>query len=321
MLSTDESRRHFVEIRQLQLFIALAEEGSFTKAAERMNIVQSGLSISIKDLEHELGTKLFDRTTRKVDLTDAGTLFLEHARASLLTLQEGVQAVRSQDKIVRGRLHIGILQSLEPYLQLPLLLKRFRSAYPQVEFAVRAMVHDSTPARVRSGYVDLSFHAVVNKAEWPGLRVIPYAQDTLVAVCSRDHRLASMKSVRLAMLAQETFVDLTSERALRMLTDQAFALYHLRRSTVFEVSDVQTALRFVGKGLGVAIVPSALALSTASARQIHSLRIVDRNPQLPRWRIAIITRSRQKVLPGKSTVDLFLESLANLPRGFEAEEA
>jgi DNA-binding transcriptional LysR family regulator len=212
-------------------------------------------------------------------------LFLEHARAGLLTLQEGVQAVRSQDKIVRGRLHLGILQSLEPY------------------------------------YVDLSFYAVVNKAEWPGLRVIPYAQDSLVAVCSRDHRLAAMKSVRLAVLAQETFVDLTSERALRKLTDQVFALHHLRRSTVFEVSDVQTALRFVGRGLGVAIMPSALARSSANARQIHSLRIMDRSPQLPKWRIAIITRSRQKVLPGKSTVDLFLESLANLPKAFEAEES
>src|ERR1700761_8413541 len=111
-----------MEIRQLQLFIALAEEGSFTKAAHRMNIVQSGLSISIKALERELGTLLFDRTTRKIMLTPAGALFLQHARTGLVMLDNGVHAVRSQDGIVRGRLRLGILQSLGPYVNLPLLL-------------------------------------------------------------------------------------------------------------------------------------------------------------------------------------------------------
>jgi DNA-binding transcriptional LysR family regulator len=301
-----------MEIRQLQLFVALAQEGSFTKAARRMNIVQSGLSVSIKELEQELGTRLFDRTTRRVNLTTAGSLFLDHVRASLIELQDGVQAVRSQDGIVRGRLHLGILQSLGPYLQLPLVLQRFRSTFPQIEFAVRAMSNDRIPADVRSGSVDLSFYAVIGKAEWPGVRVIPYAQDSLVAICSRNHRFASSKSVRLEMLSRESFVDLTADRALRKLVDHGFAQYHLKRSTVFEVSDIETALQFVGAGLGVAVVPSALARSSADLRQIHSLRIVDRDQRFPKWRIAILTRLRQKNLEGKSTVDLFLETLADL---------
>ena len=159
-------------------------------------------------------------------------------------------------------------------------------------------------------------------AEWPGVRVIPYAQDSLVAICSRNHRFASSKSVRLEMLSREGFVDLTAERALRKLVDHG-AQYHLKRSTVFEVSDVETAppvcrrwprrrSRSVGAGLGVAVVPSALAHSSADFRQIHSLRIVDRSPRLPKWRIAILTRLRQKNLAGKSTVDRFLKTLADL---------
>jgi DNA-binding transcriptional LysR family regulator len=302
-----------MEIRQLQLFVALAQEGSFTKAAKRMNIVQSGLSISIKELEQELGTRLFDRTTRRVNLTPAGSLFLDHVRASLITLEDGMHAVRSQDGVVRGRLHLGILQSLGPYLQLPLLLQRFRSAYPQIEFAVRAMSNDSIPADVRSGSIDLSFYAVVGKTQWPGVRVIHYVQDSLVAICSRRHRFASHKSVRPEMLSRESFVDLTPERALRKLVDQGFAQYHLKRATVFEVSDIETALQFVGSGLGVAVVPSAVARSSAESRQIHSLRIIDEEPRFPKWRIAILTRSRQKNPAGKSTVDLFLETLADLP--------
>jgi len=302
-----------MEIRQLELFVALAQEGSFTKAAQRMNIVQSGLSISIKDLERELGTRLFDRTTRRVNLTPAGSLFLDHVRASLIALADGIQAVRSQDGIVRGRLHLGILQSLAPYLQLPLLLQRFRSTYPQIEFAVRAMSNDSIPADVRSGAVDLSFYAVVGKAEWPGVRVIPYAQDSLVAICSRNHTFTSRKSIRLEMLSKESFVDMTPERALRKVVDHGFDLYHLKRTTVFEVSDIGTLLQFVGKGLGVAVVPSALARFLADSRQIHSLRILDQSPPFPKWGIAILTRLRQKNLAGKSTVDLFLETLADLP--------
>jgi DNA-binding transcriptional LysR family regulator len=193
-----------MEIRQLQLFIALAEEGSFTKAAQRMNIVQSGLSISIKALEEELGTRLFERTTRKVRLTPAGIMFLEHARAGLVTLEGGVQAVRSQDGIVRGRLRLGILQSLGPYVDLALLLDTFRTRYPEVEFAVRSLSTETIPAQVRSGYVDLSFHAMVGDDQTAGLKVIPFAQDSLVAICATRHRFAGRRSVTLEQLARAT---------------------------------------------------------------------------------------------------------------------
>jgi DNA-binding transcriptional LysR family regulator len=118
-------RGALVEIRRLLHFVALAEEGQFTTAARRMNIVQSGLSVTIKELEQELGVQLVNRTTRTVSLTDAGEVFLEYARSSLLMLNNGVEAVRSRDGVVRGRLHLGILQSLGPYVDLPLLLKTF----------------------------------------------------------------------------------------------------------------------------------------------------------------------------------------------------
>ena len=157
-----------MDIRHLQQFIALAEEGQFTAAARKMHIVQSGLSVTIKELEQELGAQLVNRTTRKVSLTLAGELFLEHARSSLAILNEGIHAVRSQDGVVRGRLHLGILQSLGPYVDLPLLLETFRTKYPQVQFAVRSLVTEVIPEQVRSGYVDLSFHAVVGETNGLG---------------------------------------------------------------------------------------------------------------------------------------------------------
>ena len=308
-----------MEIRHLQNFIALAEEGKFTTAARRMNIVQSGLSVSIKELEQELGSRLVMRTTRSVSLTASGKLFLEHARGCLILLNDAVQAVRSQDGIVRGRLHLGILQSLTPYVQLAALLKRFHSTYPEVEFAVRALATEAVPGLVRSGYVDLSFQAIVGKEQWPGVQVIPYAQDSLVAICSSKHALAKTGSVRLEMLSKESFVDLTPERALRKLVDQVFAQHHLSRSIVYQVSDIQTHLHFVAHGLGVAIVPSALARSSTESLHLHTLRILSQPPKLPKWRIAILTRPRRKDIPGKSAVELFLEMLAEVSRSDDAE--
>lgn len=269
----------------LQHFIALAEEGKFTTAAQRMNIVQSGLSVSIKELEQEVGSRLVTRTTRKVSLTAAGELFLEHARGCLMRLSYVVErwdlGGRSQDGVVRGRLHLGILQSLTPYVQLAALLQRFHSSYPEVEFAVRALSTEAVPALVRSGYVDLSFQAIIGKERWPGVQSIPYAQDSLVAICSSKHALAKTNNVRLEILSQESFVDLTPERALRKLVDQIFTLRHLSRSSVYQVSDVETQLNFVAHGLGVAIVPSALARSSTASNLLHTLRILSPPPKLP----------------------------------------
>jgi len=303
-----------MEIRHLQHFVALAEEGSFTRAAQRMHIVQSGLSASIKELEGELGSRLVERTTRRVALTDTGRLFLEHARATLTAMEAGVTAVRSQDGVVRGRLRLGTLQSLGPYLELPLLLKRFRAAYPQVEIAVRALTTDAIPGLVASGDVDLSFHALVNRMEWPGVEVIPYVEDSLVAVSSAENAKMRGGSVSLEALGRGTFVDLSPDRALRRVVDGMFAEHRVKRNTVFEVSDVQTALQFVEKNMGVAVVPSALARPLVAERRIRALKISGEGPRPPMWRIAILRRVRQKGLGGKSTVDLFLEALAGMPR-------
>jgi DNA-binding transcriptional LysR family regulator len=301
-----------MEIQHLQHFVALAEEGKFTAPANRMHIVQSGLSVSIKELEQELGTQLVTRTTRKVSLTPNGELFLEYARSCLTTLKDGVVAVQSQGGVVRGRLHLAILQSLTPYVPLAKLLERFRAAYPEVEFAVRSLQLEAVPALVRSGYIDLSFYAVVGKERWPGLQVFPFVQDSLVAACSGKHELASKSTVRLEVLTQHGFVELTAERALRKLTDQIVSQHHLQRSTVYDVSDVETLLHFVSQGLGVTIIPSVVARSYAASRDLHVLKIVSQAPSLPRWKIVILTRPRRKDLPGKTIVELFIEMLADL---------
>ena len=283
-----------MELRHLQHFIALAQEGSFTRAARKVNIVQSGLSNSIKELEEELGTRLVERTTRKVSITETGMQFLPHARATLASLEGAVQSVRSRDGAVRGQLRLGILQNFDTYLELAPLLKRFRSAFPMVDVSVRVLISDTVPGLVRSGEIDLSFHVIVDKDQWPGIQLIPYMQDHLVAICPSDHPLASRSSVTIETLSKEIFVDLTRDRALRRLIDKVFAQHHLRRTTAFEVSEIETAMQFVSNGLGVAIVPSALATSFTKSRGSAVLRISRRDVRMPAWRVAILRRTKQR---------------------------
>jgi len=302
-----------MDIRHLNAFIALAEEGGFTAAARRLHVVQSGLSVTIRELEEELGVQLVQRTTRKVSLTAAGEMFLEYARTSVAALKDGVRAVRAEDGVVRGRLHLGILMSLAPYVDMPAVLARFRRQYPLVEFAVKSLKTGDVPAQVKSGYVDLSFNAVIKEDSWPGLTSIPFLEDDLVAICSKTHLLSERTEVGIDQICTETFVDLTPERALRKLVDQICSAHETRRKSVYQVTNVDTLLQFVGAGLGVALVPSGLATIVPYSDQLHVLRLTPTGIAIPRWKLIILTRSdEQRLHNGKSTVQLFLRTLAQV---------
>ena len=139
-----------MELRQLQHFVAVAEEMHFTRAARRVNIVQSALSTSIRALEEELATKLFMRNTRQVQLTTAGRVFLDKARLALEAVREARDAVAAVQGLTRGRLAIGTVQSLPAFVDLPALLASFiTNSIPASRFAsARAM---PTTSSTRSG--------------------------------------------------------------------------------------------------------------------------------------------------------------------------
>ncbi len=298
-----------MDIRHYRSFVALAEEGSFTSAARRLNLVQSGLSVTIKEMEEELGVKLVQRTTRRVSLTDAGVLFLEYARPALTMLNDGMEAVRSQSGIVRGRIRLGILQSLGPYIDLPTVLGQFHEKYPDVDFAVRSIDSPQAPELVRSGSIDLCFHALTTTKPAAGVETTSFVEDSLVAVCANTHPLTQRKTVTLAVLTEFPFVDLTPERSLRMLIDKSFTQHCLRRKSMFEISAVETMLRFVAGGVGVSIVPSGLARAWAPTLKLSVLPFRAQKFHMPKWKLVILTRSQRQKLPGKTVQDLMLGAL------------
>jgi DNA-binding transcriptional LysR family regulator len=246
-----------VELRQLEHFVAVAEERNFTRAAERVVIVQSGLSSSIRALEAELGAELFDRSTRRVSLTPAGQALLPEARRSLAAARAGRDAVSAVDGLQRGELSVGISQVLPPSVNLPKILAAFQRTYPGVELRLRQADPREQLASLRDGTVDLAFIPLLDPPG-PEFSITVLHDDPLVFVCSPDHRLAARRQIQLHEIAHKPFVDLPLDWTIRRLVDGAFASAGLDRRIAIEVNDINTCLELVRDGVGVTILPASV---------------------------------------------------------------
>lgn len=246
-----------MELRHLEHFVAVAEQKHFTRAAEAMSISQSGLSASIRALERELRASLFVRNTRSVELTEAGRALLCEGRRTLAAAEAAKDAVAAVQGLLRGHLSVGLEQCLG-VVDVPALLAKFRSSYPGVEIEVRQ--GGSTPMldELASGRLDLAFVATAGHPI-DGLDLRPLSTESMVMVCSAEHRLASAKLVSLPDLAGEAFVDFDPTWGARAISDHAFATAGVAHPVTIEVNDVHTLLALVSHNLGVALVPERIA--------------------------------------------------------------
>lgn len=279
-----------MELRQLSHFVAVAEERSFSKAARRVNIVQSGLSASIRSLEQELGLPLLIRTTRRVDLTDAGRVFLAEVRRVHTALQGARDAVESVRGMVRGTVHIGTMQRLAPLFDLPAALARFRAQHPEVEIQLRQTGSATLMAEVAEGKLDFAFLSYTGPVP-RGLSVMLLGEDPLVFACATTHPLATHEAVSLSMIADQAFVDFEPNWGVRVLVDRAFSAAHLERHSAFELNDVPTLLDLVSHGLGVAVLPRFVAIDAPG------VTCVPLQPSAGMWQLMLARRDRHPLGP------------------------
>ncbi|WP_410632362.1 LysR family transcriptional regulator [Amycolatopsis sp. cmx-4-83] len=252
-----------METRQLEYFVAVAEELSFTRAAQRVFAVQSTVSAAVRSLEAELGTRLFDRSTRRVALSAAGAAFLPEAKAAIEALERARATVQEASEGLRGSLRIGTLTSIGG-VDLPALLGAFHRRYPLVDIHVTVSITGSTGLadEVRQGRLDVALVGLP-ETDLAGLDVLLVDTRPFVVVLPATHRLAARKAVRLADLAGEAFIDTPRGFGNRVLLDRAFdALGSPRRVTV-EVADLRPVPGYVRAGLGVAVVPDTPAPADA----------------------------------------------------------
>ncbi|MDG4825411.1 LysR family transcriptional regulator [Asanoa sp. WMMD1127] len=252
-----------MELRQLEYFVAVAEEGSFTKGAQRVHVAQSAVSATIRKLERELGASLFQRAANPIALSDAGEALLPEAKAVLGSAFRAKDIVAQVREGLRGTIRMGTLTPIgtRPGAEGPLLidlaavLGRFHATHPGVNIRLRGVVTGSAGHLVdlTGGDLDLAMVGIVDRP--PGVRLHRLGSIRWSFVCARRHPLAAERAVTLADLKNETFVDFPRGWGNREMIDRAFAAGGLSRDVPFEAADPEGALALVRNGLGVAFLP------------------------------------------------------------------
>ena len=292
-----------MELRQLQHMVVLAEEQHFTRAAQRVNIVQSALSTSIRQLEAELEAALFERSTRQVRLTAAGKVFLNKARIALAAVADARDAVAAVQGLRRGTLSIGAMQSLPAFLDLPALIEQFHARHPGIEVRLSQGGSSDLLALVRNGRLDLAFVPVSEPPEDVVTTMI--ACEALVVVCAPGHPLAGRVNLPMTELKAQPFVDFDLDWGTRKLVDRCFMEAGVERHIAFEVSDLETLLELVRRGLGIALLPEAVARSRRPALGIAELA----GPELCWELVVAYAAAGSASLPTDEAPRAFLELL------------
>lgn len=249
-----------MELRHLRYFVAVAEEGSMTRAAERLHIQQPPLGQQIRKLEDELGVQLFERRPRQVVLTASGAFFLEEARAILRQAVEARDKVRRFDRGEIGHLNIGFTSSASLHPLAPKILRIFHEAYPLAKVSVRESETYELILALRQGVIDAAF-LHISTDRYPDLESHALNHEDMVVAVPIDHPLArSAAPLDWPRLAEEEFVvyrradgpgifDLISARA---------AALGIELKVVSEVSRLLGSINLVAAGRGISIVPATM---------------------------------------------------------------
>jgi DNA-binding transcriptional LysR family regulator len=266
-----------VELRQLATFVAVAEEASFTRAADRLHVVQSAVSAGVRKLEKELGAMLFDRSTHSVKLTDAGRVLLPEARATLAAAQAAKDAVDAARGGLRGTVVLGTMQAQGMRaIDLAGMLATFRAEHPGVEVKLRhAGGSREMVTEVLEGRLDLAFVGLPGDPP-PGIELIPVTREPITLAVPAEHPLAKRRSVGLAALTDESLVDLPAGWGTRMAVDRSFTAAGVTRTITYEVNDTATMVELIRNKLAVGMLPASFV---ETADDIALVPIRDHSPQ------------------------------------------
>lgn len=260
-------------LRELECFTAVAEELSFTRAAQKLRLAQPPLSRHVRALEAKVGTALFHRQARRVALTPAGALFYEQTRAVLPQLRHAGETTRRFASGETATLRLGFVSAvLSP--ELVETLRRFRARHPRVQLVVQ----DGSPVELLAalvrGTLDGGFVGLHPRERTPGIQFVPWRRESLAAFVPSGHPLAKRKDITLRDLTGEAFVAVSNEGA------PAFAAYlrelcaraGFRPRITSETARAQAVVVMVAAGAGIALLPESLARVVGKAAAVVPLR-------------------------------------------------
>ena len=251
-----------MELRQLGHFVAVADLRHFTRAAQRLHLTQSSLSASIRSLERELGGALFVRSTRRVELTEAGRALLPAAQRALAAAEQGRDAVAGVHGLLRGQLTIGAIQTFG-MINLPRLLVRYHRRHPGVSLRLR---HSGVAELVKetvTGTLDLAFVDRPLGEHADQVHEHPLGSDSLVLAVASNDPLATLRRIRLVDLADREFVEYRADSALRASIDATCREIGLARRISCETDVITDLVDLVVHGLGISLLPPQALRSAA----------------------------------------------------------
>lgn len=243
-----------MELRHLRYFVAVAEEGSFTNAAERrLHTAQPSLSRQIRDLELEVGVKLLDRGARGIELTAAGRTFLDHARLALLQVEAAGDAARRAAQPEKAAFVIGFLTGVE-VIWLPEVLRILREEQPGIEITLSSQSSPDLAGALMRGKVDVAF--LRREAQAPGLAFKPLIKEPLVAVLPTGHRLAAQKEISPRDIAGEIYITPTrAAPVLKVVIDSYAAKSGITLKPEYDAENLSSAMSLVASTGGVTLLP------------------------------------------------------------------
>ncbi|MGV9798652.1 LysR family transcriptional regulator [Mycobacterium sp. NPDC003449] len=285
-----------MELRQIEHFIAVADELNFTRAAARVHVVQSALSTSVAKLERELGVTLFDRTRLRITLTPAGERFRGHAQDVLRSVRAAVGSVGEFRDTLSGTVEFGSLISFGP-MDVAGALGDFHRQHPYVRLRLRLSQSGASAylAALIEGALDLALVSVPDRLP-PQLDMRLLFEDPMVFVCGQDHPVAGRKRVDLGDLAGEELVGFPPGFGLRHLVDDAFRTVGADPHTRYEVPAGFTAIaELVANGLGGAFMPAS------ETRRFPALRAVELTDPII-WQVYLASPPATRMTPATTAL-------------------
>ncbi len=273
-----------MELRQLEYFVAVAEEAHFTRAARRLSIAQPAVSQQIRRLENELGEPLFLRD-RTVSLTEAGAALLPHARAALGRVAQGREAIAALRGLLGGHLRVGLVQPL-PDRRVVRAIGQFQRRYPAIELTLTEDETDALIEATLAGRLDGAFIGLgPDQAPPPELESAVVAREEAVVAVHPGHRLATLRSVQVGALRDEPIVTLTRASRLRTVLEAVCRQAGFAPRVVAETSDMSVMLALVAEGVGIALLPRS---GLDGVAEVTAIELTD--PRVER-RIALVWRA------------------------------
>lgn len=274
----------------IQAFMAIADEGSFQKAADALHLTQTALTRRLQNLESNLGVMLVERTTRSVALTSIGNEFLPHARRLLAELQNTLVEIQESGKAQRGNISIACVPTVGVHY-LPRIIKEYSARYP--DNRIKVLDHLSpgvTDAVLRR---EAEFGIRMAGAHHPELLSLPFLQDRYVLICRNDHPLADKKRLSWKQLESYPLICPSHVSRNRAQLDLVLGAEKVALRPHFEVERSSTAVGMAAEGVAAAIVP-ALAVQRGA---YPNLRVVAMTAPVVSWTLVLLTRKKAHLSP------------------------